>query len=497
MRDALKPALIAVLVFTGCGQSSRIGETQPAAVVQPACAPGTPAVAHDAAGNILSFAAVPIACATLTGFGGAETHIRVASNGTVVEQPAVIVPGILGTGFVPGAPGPHPETQLSVAGLAVSHDAGKQWQFVKPGGATWVGQDSSIYIDRASDRLFFYALAVNPAPQGGGVPLTDQVPSYQAHLLSSGDDGVTWNVVGIPGFNNSENPRFTSAPAAAGQPAAIAGENVTYWCGNNMQFTFVARICYRSMDGGVSWQQTSIMLTRGVPRHSECGNSEEDLATYDGHYPVGAADGSLWLLLSCGGKTFLARSTDGSVTWPILRKAGSSEPLTIPAAEELRIDPVGNLYSVRQQGSALNLRISRDGGQSWSDPLNMTAPAVRKAGAFQWATASRGPGQVAVTYLVPRSGGGYDGYITVTRNALDAQPVFFSAAFNSADAPLVTRSQTAKDDYIDVDLGPDGTPWAAFYSDCPADNSEPTCAAAGGVNPLGAATTVGWFQWPR
>jgi hypothetical protein len=55
----------------------------------------------------------------------------------------------------------------------------------------------------------------------------------------------------------------------------------------------------------------------------------------------------------------------------------------------------------------------------------------------------------------------------------------------------VTSPQSAKDDYMDLDLGPDGMPWAAFYSDCPDDGSDAACAAAGSFNPLGKATTIG------
>jgi len=71
----------------------------------------------------------------------------------------------------------------------------------------------------------------------------------------------------------------------------------------------------------------------------------------------------------------------------------------IPATEELRVDPAGNLYTVHLSGNKLLLRISRDGGQSWSEPLNMTAPAARDSSVFQWGDAARA-GEVALSYLV-------------------------------------------------------------------------------------------------
>jgi len=486
MRMGNRWPLLGVLALVSCGQSTGLPLAVSPAADAAACMPGTSAVAHDGAGKPLATSEAPTMCASRTGFGGAETHIRVARDGWIVEEPAVMTPGLLGTGFLSGIPGPKPETQLSPAGLVVSSDDAMSWQVVRPGGATWVASDAAIYIDRQTDRLFYYGLTTNPAPQGGDVPLSEQVPAIYAHLLSTRDKGATWSSVSIVGFMNSENPRFTSAPAPAGQTQAVPGENVSYWCGNIMQFTYVARLCYRSFDGGATWQQSSTLFVSGSAQHGEC-SAPEDYNAGDGNYPQGDANGSLWILINCGGQTFLARSDDEGSTWPILRKAGTQDPLVIPTADELRVDPDGNLYTLRLDGNQLVLRTSKDGGQTWSDAHNMAAPAARDADVFQWAMAER-DGVVAVAYLVAEPSVGYDGYVTVTRNALDPSPTFFSAAVNTPDAPLVTNSQAAKDDFIDLDVGPDGTPWAAFYSDCVAD--DPSCAVSGTPDPLGKATTI-------
>ena len=53
------------------------------------------------------------------------------------------------------------------------------------------------------------------------------------------------------------------------------------------------------------------------------------------------------------------------------------KPLTIPHADELRIDPAGNLYGVEQRGNRLLLRVSRDGGRRWSRPKDILAPGAR------------------------------------------------------------------------------------------------------------------------
>src|SRR5439155_4002213 len=162
-------------------------------------------------------------------------------------------------------------------------------------------------------------------------------------------------------------------------------------------------------------------------------------------------------VVQCGGQNYLARSTDEGSTWPILHGSDGA-PVTVPASPvpaacgspappgfgtafaalggggpQLRVDTAGNLYAVEKATddachSTLLLRISQDGGLTWSAPLNMVAPAARQTTVGQWSVAvGYQPGQVAVSYLATRSAGGADGYITVTHDALDADPVFYAS----------------------------------------------------------------------
>src|SRR5260221_4427942 len=83
------------------------------------CAPSRTATAYDGHGNVLARqpGAAPVPCMTLTGYATQETHIVVTRDGTVVQEPAVVTPGVAGTGYVPGAPGPHPWQPTSPAGI--------------------------------------------------------------------------------------------------------------------------------------------------------------------------------------------------------------------------------------------------------------------------------------------------------------------------------------------------------------------------------------------
>ncbi len=402
------------------------------------------------------------ACTLSTGFLTSETHLRVAPDGTIVQQPAQTTPGIAGTGFVKGAPGPKPQSQVTPAGFAVSPDGGRSFHLVQPSGAQWVASDGAIHIDRATGRLYYYALSPVVVPADGDVPLTDQVPAGYAHLMTSDDDGRTWFHTQAPGYVESENPRFTSGPPPRGGDRPVPGEQVAYWCGNSVLFAFVQRDCWRTLDGGYTWSQRSTLLRRGLPVHAECGRDEEDFDATDGNYPQTAADGSLWTLVSCGGRTFLARSTDEALSFPVVR--------AVPALDELRVDSRGKMYGVTKVGTALVLRTSRDSGRTWSTPVDLVAPARRGAAVGQWAVALRGPGQLAVAYLTAHRGGGWDGSVTKLRGS-----TLLTATVHDGRRALVTSPSAAQDDYIDLDVAPDGSAWASFYGDCGAD---PACATS-------------------
>jgi len=420
--------------------------------------------AFTADGRVSSYGAR--GCTQTTGFLTSETHLRVAPDGTVVQQPAQTVPGLAGTGFVAGIPGPKPQTQLTPAGFAISRD-GRRFERVLPGGLEWVASDGAIHIDSATGRLYYYALSPSTVPQAGGVAVTDQVPAGYAHLLSSPDGGRTWTHTQAPGYVESENPRFTSGPAPRGGDRPVPGERIAYWCGNTLLFAYGQRDCYRTLDGGQTWQFRSTLLRRGMPIHSECGSTEESFDAGDGYYPQAGPDGSLWTLVSCGPATYLARSTDEAASFPVLRP--------VPAFDELRIDARGVLYGVDQTGTTLLLRVSRNSGISWSAPVDLVAPGLRGAEIGQWALALRGPGQLAVAYLSAAKGGGWNGSVTLSRNASAPKPAFTTSTVHGGRRVLVTSPQSAKDDYIDLDVAPDGSAWASFYGDC---GTDPACATA-------------------
>src|SRR2546423_15521881 len=119
---------------------------------------------------------------------------------------------------------------------------------------------------------------------------------------------------------------------------------------------------YRPCGGRTPWKPACLPFHGAPAQPPECGSSPESYNAGDGSYRQGASDGSLWLLVDCGGATYLARSTDEASSFPILHRANGGAPVTVPftakpsnsghslaaalgSRHELRVDRTGNLYA--------------------------------------------------------------------------------------------------------------------------------------------------------
>jgi hypothetical protein len=266
-----------------------------------------------------------------TGFAGAESHI-VATGGAVVYMPAVQPSAFLGTGSAPLPLDQDTQSNASPAGLAVTTDHGANWSLVKPYGLTWNPTDHGDFVDPLTNRLFF--------EDYGPIPLAPALGPEQegpAHIMwtDAASDSDGWHHTAIPTVFLPENPKFTAAKAPTGQPSPINDyPNVVYFCANtNVGFlspVIAGRICFRSLDGGDSFTVTGILFTGAIPEHPECGASGEIYSAIDGYYPQpDPRDGSLYVMVACGGHTYLARSTDEATTFPVVHR-GNGQPVTLP-----------------------------------------------------------------------------------------------------------------------------------------------------------------------
>lgn len=466
------------------------------------CTGTRPVVAYHPGGALLrpQPKQLPVACGGSTGYPGAESHLVARRDGSVVFTPAVLPAGVAGTDVAPVPVGDHSQSNASPGALVVTRDNGAHWQLVKPSGVTWNPTDHSEYVDPASGRMFFEDYGpIPPAPQLGP---QQEGPAY----INYSDDLEHWHHTVINHLTLPENPRFTSGVAPKGQPKPHGDPDVTYFCANtNVGFVspvIAGRLCYHSLDGGASWSIPSVLFTGAAPQHSECGGNGENYSAIDGNYPQAAPDGRLYVMVSCGSATFLARSDDEATTFPVVHEQGKAVTLPVPPTStgsvggtpELRIGSDGTFMLVYQQGQKLLLRLSTTQGVTWTKAYDISAPGVTAM--KQWSLATARDSDVAISVLGHRRGQStWDAYLISARDVLAGVrspdgPVLYAGQLNSPKRPLLFgnsvqgsgylqgpggvnvpypppfNNQMFGNDFIGVTITPDGTPWGSFTQDC-------------------------------
>jgi hypothetical protein len=480
------PAALTVLVPVAA--LSLPGPANSWAAGLPGCDPSRPAVAHNAGQHTLSPqpANAPVPCGMLTGWPAVENRVEVTNGGTVVYEPALLGgPVLAGDGHVPG--------WGKQFGIARTFNQGAKWNatsvHVAPEAYAFDGQvDNNLYVDHNTGRLFWYMYN-----SGIGAP---QIPyacgtGRGAGVAFSDDNGATFRSGYDFDHDCSENPtNVTGKPRVPGEH--LGYPDIVYLCGDNAS-TGIATTgtlgfsCSKSLNGGVSWLGT----TRG-PQGFYSGIAKDRFHPYPqcagksssagaGVQPL--PDGTLLVVVTCNGNTFLSQSTDEGGTWKIAYK--------IPHGGSFRADSVGNLYLLEKLtvGSADQLLLSHstDRGKTWSPELNIVAPGVTSVGTMMFAqgTFTRGlVGDVAVTYYGIRKGKTTsDGFITATKDALAANPVFWSGQVNSPKRPLLFNTKTSGNigitvlDFNGGAWAPDGrSVWGSWVQDCGANAAtDPNC----------------------
>jgi hypothetical protein len=452
------------------------------------CDPAHPAVAHHADQHLLSPQPSngPVPCGISTGWPTVENKIEVTNSGTLIYEPALQGgPVLAGDGHVPGW-----GTQF---GFARSSDQGGKWQAnnvqVSIDDHVLDNQvDNNLYVDHATGRFFWYMY-----DSGTG---TSKLPYYcsngkGATVAFSDDSGTTWNWGYDIDHACSENPTVLTAKPRT--PGTRSYPNTVYLCGDNAS-TGAATIgtlgfsCSKSLDGGRRWLGTTLggqAFYSGLARdhlhpYPQCAGQSTSAGA--GVQPL--PDGTLLVVVTCNGNTFLSRSRNEGATWNIAAK--------IPHGGSLRADSAGNLYLLEKAtangADQLLLSHSSDGGKTWSPELNMVAPGVTSVGTYTFAQGTYAAGlvgDVAVTYYGIRTGKTVsDGFISATKDAINANPVFWSGQVNTRSGrPLLYNTQTSGNigitvlDFNGGAWSPDGVSvWGSWVQDCGANAlTDPNC----------------------
>jgi hypothetical protein len=313
--------------------------------------------------------------------------------------------------------------------------------------------------------------------------------------------------------------------------------NVVYLCVDNTSSGAATTgtpgySCSKSLNGGASWLGTTLddpltasqgfysgLAKDHLDPYPQCAGASTSTAGPDtGTAVQPLPNGTLAVVVSCNGKTYLSQSKDEGATWNIVHELSHDGTLRADSAGNLYLLECSNCTSQVTPGtgttsngnSGLLLSHSTDGGARWSPDLNMVAPGVTSVGTYEFAQGTYMAGEighVAVSYYGTRTGKTTsDGFISETRDALDSNPVFFSGQLNSPTRPLLYNTTTDGNigitvlDIMGGALSPDGrSVWGSFVQDCGANvatdtNCQSRVPATNPTNPDNGF--AGRLVWP-
>ena len=195
--------------------------------------------------------------------------------------------------------------------LTLSRNGGQTWEFLEPNGLRSQTNDNAIHF-APNGRLFVaYISGYTGLQEVGITPLVGAATLFSSMPTLAGY--TQWTQTLLPQHSGTENPRSTSAPAPPGQPHPLRASRSPI-VANTGILAPVTRIC-RTLDGGVTWEQRSILFTRPVPRHRSVARTRGDQPRRRQLSPgrpgrLAVGDGPV------RGTTYLAKSTDEAATFP-------------------------------------------------------------------------------------------------------------------------------------------------------------------------------------
>jgi hypothetical protein len=384
----------------------------------PGCNRALPVLAHHAGGSPVRVARsrLPLACVDETGYATSESSIAVTADGALVYSPA--------------------ETENS---MARSLNNGTSWSLTYPANeqptAFWNTVDPYVIADRRTGRVF-WSHATGPVrnegglPQGAGFYLAG---AYGFQVYSSSDDAKTFTTADYQTAPTGDWEKvFIGPPPPSSTEKPVGYPNVVYLCANSpVEVTGPGRLCYKSLDGGVSFQIAGYTSPTASNPQDICPPLNFNTGVVD-------SQGTIYQPVDCEHSAYVVVSHDegASETW-IPEPDAAKGTITSGTNLKLAIDDADNLYAMWTSADGLlYLAISRDYAHSWSAPMMLAAPGLHNV--QRPAIAAGAPGNVAVTYYASGDPSAKlaSAYITQTADALDARPLFYTGALNDPSAPF-------------------------------------------------------------
>jgi hypothetical protein len=394
------------------------------------------------------------------GFGAGEPSIGITNEGNV---------------FYAALP--------SVASKIVrSTNSGKTWEDVNPrlpsGQETHrISLDPYVHVDETEgvDRIFTIDLTV-----------------ACSYMSFSDDEGESWitNPLACGRPVNDHQTLFTGPPVSS---LTLDYPNMVYYCWNDV----ASSSCSKSIDGGLTFRPTGFPAYPGVKT-----DDGEFCGGLHGHGHVGP-EGNVYLGREYCGQPWIAISKDEGTTWTNVQVAKNGT--TAGGDPSIATDRKGNIYYlyISSKDRLPYLVISKNDGKTWTKPMMVAPPGVVESNLPTIDVSA--PGKIAFAYYGSDNSAfpkckrkceekhyadtTWNGHMTISANALDADPVFYSTTVNAKSDPMKrlfcgfppgnrgsNRCDTSVYDFIDLQIAPNGTVWGAFVDACTL-----VCAARNGA----------------
>jgi hypothetical protein len=346
-------------------------------------------------------------------------------------------------------------------GVAISDDGGRTWRRSKPP-AHQASLDPFVWVDEETGSVF--ASDIDP-------------PVTCTPISRSDDDGKTWRYSRACGVTDHQNHFGGPPPAGGAQPSGYP--NVLYYCaisGGALADSSTITACLKSLDGGLGWTPTG---DPAYPPKTNEGGSYCDGAAAHG---IVAPNGAVLVPRGWCGPPMISISDDEGATWTRRRVS----PRTMAPGEHeatIAADSAGNLYyGFVADDYKPYILISRDGGNTWGEERELTPPGMARASGFAMHADAGDPGRVAFVFMgtadaEPNDESAWNAYMVSTSEALAADPLFYAAPANDPATNALWKGPDCGPlrcgnvgDFLDVQIGPDGSVWSALVDSCPVND---------------------------
>ena len=362
--------------------------------------------------------------------------------------------------------------QLARTEVLRSRDGGLTWKSIQPPLGPLPTTDPPttldpfVWVDEDTGRMFnpeLYALCTSMHYSD------DEGESYETNRAACGE------------YVNDHQTVFTGPPPPNLKDQMGDYPNVLYYCFNRV----VDSNCGRSLDGGDTFDPAAGDFVVGT---AFAGFDPQAGGLCGGLHGHGDTDSEGRVFIPKGhcGYPWVSISEDGGETWR--KTEGRSLPGvqvsdTIGAAAThlaVATDAADNVYMTwwDAAGRLPYLSISRDHGETWSDPLMIAPPGVAEVN-FPVIEAGD-EGKIAINFPgttvddMADKNRPWNQYIVASTNALDANPLFVSTTANPVDDPIhrgdCLQRCAGMFDFLDIQISPhDGDIWATATDTCTND----------------------------